>query len=269
MSKMSERKRRWAFVIEQDRCIGCEACMVACSVENNVPRGKYRNWVINTPISGKFPDLEQEYIPGNCLHCDDPPCVTACPTGASYTREDGLVLIDADICIGCRYCIAACPYGARYRNDELGVVDKCSACVHRLDAGRPPACVETCIGGSRHFGDLNDPESKVSKLLATGRAKPFHPETGTGPQFYYITSAPESHDTIPVKEEANAMTHLWQKMEQPAALGLLGSAVVVTGAAYTVARRNAKKHFEEVEREMRGETKEVEEREEDKEDATE
>jgi len=119
--------KRYAFVIELNRCIDCEACMVACSIENHVPIGKHRNWVINTPVAGSFPNLQQDYVPGNCMHCQDPPCVNACPTGASYQREDGLVLINQDDCIGCKYCIAACPYDARYYDEERGVVDKCTA----------------------------------------------------------------------------------------------------------------------------------------------
>jgi tetrathionate reductase subunit B len=246
----NKQKQRLAFVIEQDRCIGCEACMVACSVENNVPTGKHRNWVINTRIQGRFPELSQEYIPGNCLHCEEPPCVDACPTSASYQREDGLVLIDPELCIGCKYCMAACPYNARYYDEERQVVDKCSACVHRLDEGEVPACVETCIGGSRHFGDILDPESEVAQLLAQGNARAFHPETGTGPMFYYISSDPQSTNDLPVHEYTTQMTDVWRKMERPALIGMLGAAVAVTGAAYRIARRNAEEHFAGVVKEM-------------------
>jgi tetrathionate reductase subunit B len=164
-------QKRYAFVIEVDRCIDCKACMVACKVENQVPIGHHRNWVEAAPLQGAFPTLEQDYVPGNCMHCEAPPCVQVCPTAASYQRADGLVLIDQDKCIGCRFCISACPYNARYYDDARGVVDKCSACVHRLDVGQPPACVETCVGGARHFGDLNDPNSDVAKLYATGRSE--------------------------------------------------------------------------------------------------
>ncbi len=177
---------RWAFVMEPKRCIDCEACMIACTVENGVPLGHHRNW-IGHQEKGVFPNVSVLFTPENCHHCANPPCERVCPTGATYRREDGLVLIDYDRCIGCRYCMQACPYDARYFDEESGVVDKCTFCVHRLDAGLPPACVETCVGGSRHFGDLNDPESEVSRLLARRRSYTLYPEAGSGPAIYYIT----------------------------------------------------------------------------------
>jgi tetrathionate reductase subunit B len=182
----SNNKRRWGMVVEVKRCIDCRACMIACQVENRVPLDKHRNWVGHVGPTGKFPVLGLRFEPGNCMHCENPPCMRVCPTGATYQREDGLVLVDFDKCIGCRYCIEACPYDARYLDPERGVVDKCTFCVHRLDAGQPPACVETCIGGSRHYGDLNDPDSEVSRLIATRVHVVIYEEAGTGPAFYYI-----------------------------------------------------------------------------------
>ncbi len=178
-------QKRWVFVMEPDRCIDCEACMVACSVENQVPLGNHRNW-INHKEAGIFPNLSLTLMPENCQHCDNPPCERVCPTGATYRRDDGLVLVDYDKCIGCKYCMMACPYDARYVNEEKKAVDKCTFCVHRLDAGLPPACVETCVGGARHFGDINDPNSDVSKLLATHDYYQLYEEAGTGPAIYYI-----------------------------------------------------------------------------------
>ena len=242
-------QKRYAFVIEVDRCIDCKACMVACEIENQVPLGHHRNWVEPAPLQGVFPNLAQDTVPGNCMHCENPPCVEVCPTGASYQRADGLVLIDSTKCIGCKFCISACPYGARYFDETRGVVDKCSACVHRLDAGQPPACVETCVGGARHFGDLNDPESDVAKLYATGRARPFHPETGTGPKVFYISARAETDSEFPVNENVDGLVWFRRELERPAALGMLGAAVAVTGAAFEVARRNATEHFKEVETE--------------------
>ncbi len=246
------RQSRWVFVIEPDRCINCEACMIACNVENKVPPNKHRNW-IKQHESGIFPHLSMTFMPENCHHCDNAPCVQVCPTGASYQRDDGLVLIDYDKCINCQYCIAACPYEARYVDEERDVVDKCTFCVHRLEAGLSPACVETCVGDSRHFGNLNDPESEVSKLLAQYEAKPFHPETGTHPNIYYINRskpAPNEEIPLPVNELAPQMTQFWQKLAQPATLGMLGSAAVVTGVAYRLAHRNAQEHFAEVAKEL-------------------
>lgn len=181
------RKRRWVFVMEPDRCINCEACMISCSVENEVPLGMHRNW-INKIERGVFPDLSSVFLPENCHHCANPPCERVCPTGATYRRDDGLVLIDYDKCIGCKYCMMACPYDARYVNEEKAAVDKCTFCVHRLDAGLPPACVETCVGNARHFGDINDPNSEVSKLLATHDTYRLYEEAGSEPAIYYIRS---------------------------------------------------------------------------------
>jgi nitrate reductase beta subunit len=160
-----------------------------------------------------------------------------------------LVLIDSDKCIGCRFCISACPYEARYFDESRGVVDKCSACVHRLDAGQSPACVETCVGGSRHFGDLNDPNSTVAKLYATGRARPFHPETGTGPKIFYISAREQTDAEFPVNENVSSLVWFRRDLERPAALGLLGAAIALTGGAFRYARQNALKHFRQVETE--------------------
>jgi tetrathionate reductase subunit B len=239
-------QKRYGFVIEVDRCIDCEACMVACEVENQVPLGHHRNWVRAASLEGTFPNLAQDYVPGNCMHCENPPCVQVCPTGASYQRPDGLVLIDQTKCIGCQFCIEACPYGARYYDESRGVVDKCSACVHRLAVGQPPACVETCVGGARHFGDLNDPESDVAKLVAAGNAKPFHPETGTVPQVYYVSARGKTDAEFPVNAPVSEWVALRRNLERPAALGLLAAAVAVTGGAFRLAHRNAVRHFEQV-----------------------
>lgn len=179
-------QKRFAFVIETERCIDCKACMVSCSIENNVPVGHHRNWVHQIGIKGEFPTLGMSFEPGNCMHCDNPPCERVCPVGATYRRDDGIVMIDQDACIGCKYCIEACPYDARYFNEETGTTDKCTACVHLVYKGEDPACVATCIGNARHFGDINDPESEVSQLLATNDYYRLYEEAGTGPAIYYI-----------------------------------------------------------------------------------
>ncbi len=171
--------------MESERCIDCEACMIACSVENKVSLGEHRNW-INHKESGAFPNLGMTFRPENCHHCANPHCERVCPTGATYRRDDGLVLVDYYKCIGCKYCMMACPYDARYVDEEKQAVDKCTFCVHRLDAGLTPACVETCVGGARHFGDLNDPNSEVSKLLGAHDHYHLYKEAGTEPAIYYI-----------------------------------------------------------------------------------
>ncbi len=182
----SNNTKRYGMVIETKRCIDCKACMVACEIENRVPLGSHRNWVTPIGPTGTFPILGLRFEPGNCMHCENAPCLRVCPTGATYRRPDGIILIDYDKCIGCRYCIQACPYDARYLDEVRGVVDKCTLCAHRLDAGQTTACVETCIGRARHVGDLNDPNSEVSQLLAANDHNVVYAEAGTGPAIYYI-----------------------------------------------------------------------------------
>ncbi len=178
--------KRYGFVIELDLCIDCRACMVACSVENRVPIGKHRNWVYTIGPTGTFPELGMHFQAGNCMHCANPPCERVCPTGATSRRADGLVEIDQDKCIGCRYCMQACPYDARYFDEKKGVTDKCTGCVHRVEAGEEPACVQACMTGARLFGDLNDPTSEVSRVLATHPSHVLAPEAGTEPGFHYV-----------------------------------------------------------------------------------
>ncbi len=165
------QKNHYAFVIDVSRCIDCRACLVACSVENNVPLDHTRIWVQDQGVQGEWPVLERTFIPYNCMHCDNPPCTEVCVSGATYKDEtSGLILVDQEACIGCGFCVEACPYGVRYIDQTRGVVDKCNACSQRLEIGLPPACVATCLGKSRLFGDLNDPNSDVSIALKQAKS---------------------------------------------------------------------------------------------------
>ena len=183
--RRSEMEHRWAMVVDLRRCVGCRACTVACKSENNVPDGVFRTWLRFEEV-GEYPNTRPRYLPVFCNHCDNPPCVPVCPVLATYKRDDGLVLIDYEKCIGCGYCIQACPYGARHLNPIQKTADKCTLCVHRLEAGQKPACVTTCIGGALTVGDLNDPRSDVSRLLAKHPVQTLKPEQGTDPMFFYI-----------------------------------------------------------------------------------
>jgi Fe-S-cluster-containing dehydrogenase component len=182
---MAMKKRRYALVIDSRKCINCKACVVACKAENSVPLGNFRN-KINEERKGEYPTLSINFEPEQCHHCAEPSCVRVCPTGASWQRKDGIVLVNYDECIGCRYCMIACPYDARYFVEEQGVVDKCTLCSHRVDRGDVPACVETCPSKVRMFGDLEDPKSRIHELLATRRYRVKEPQTGNGPQLYYL-----------------------------------------------------------------------------------
>lgn len=197
------------MVIDLGKCFGCAACAIACKAENSTPPGIWWARVHHTE-TGKYPNAMRVNLPTVCMHCDNPPCVTVCPTGASHKRPDGIVAIDYDKCIGCKYCVQACPYASRqfldkikpyypghgltpyeqygYAKHQEGVVEKCTFCAsNRIDAGNPiPACVQVCEGYARTFGDLDDPNSEVSQLIRVKKARPMKPELGTKPKVYYV-----------------------------------------------------------------------------------
>jgi tetrathionate reductase subunit B len=178
-------QKRYALVIDSRKCINCKACVVACRAENNVPLGKSRNW-INEEHRGVWPKLLASFEPEQCHHCADPACVRVCPTGASWQRPDGVVVINESDCIGCRYCVIACPYDARFFREDRGIVEKCDLCARRLDRGEIPACVETCPSKVRVFGDINDPDGKLREVLDRRQYRVKKPEAGTGPHIYYL-----------------------------------------------------------------------------------
>lgn len=201
-----------AIGINLHRCIGCNTCAVACKMQNNVPDGMLWNRVLTEgcerfdSAEGTYPNLSRTYLPLACQHCENPACERVCPTGATYKDDKGRVEIDYDKCIGCRMCLAACPYtGVRsfnweepayYADFALGdadaakhekhTVEKCIFCTQRVARGEQPACVADCIGRARHFGDLDDPNSEVSKLLASREYTQLHAEFGTKPSVYYL-----------------------------------------------------------------------------------
>ncbi|MFB3812486.1 MAG: 4Fe-4S dicluster domain-containing protein [Terriglobales bacterium] len=178
-------KRRFAIAIDARKCLDCKACVVACRAEHNVPVGKSRPW-LNKELRGVYPKLMAATEPEQCHQCEHPACVRVCPTGASYQRADGIVAVKASDCVGCRYCMVACPFDARLFREDTGVVEKCDFCAKRVDRGEQPACVETCPGRVRTFGDLNDPKSKIAELLSRRQYRRKKDEAGTGPQLYYL-----------------------------------------------------------------------------------
>jgi Fe-S-cluster-containing dehydrogenase component len=216
--KKPVEQRRWTMVIDLRKCIGCSACTVACIAENRLPPGVVYRPVVEEEV-GTYPNVTRRFLPRPCMQCDNPPCVPVCPVAATYKRPDGVVEINYDKCIGCRYCISACPYGARYfdwgeywtdgtpsrepyeeepsheygrewrrrgTGSPVGNVRKCQFCLHRLEAGMLPACVTTCVGGATYFGDASDPESLVSELASSERAFRLKEELGTRPKVVYL-----------------------------------------------------------------------------------
>lgn len=209
---------RYAMVADLRRCVGCQTCTAACKLANATPPGVQWRRVIDIEV-GRYPDVQRVFLPVGCQHCSDPPCVAACPSTASRQREDGIVTIDYDICIGCMYCALACPYEARAKIDApvyaygreptaeeaerfdprtLGVAQKCTFCVDVIDRGvaagltpgkdpeATPACVNSCIAHALSFGDIEDPDSEVSRLLRENKSFRMHEDAGTNPGFYYL-----------------------------------------------------------------------------------
>lgn len=159
--------KQYAIVVDVDRCIGCHGgCQIACKTENNIGLGRKRS-TLYTVTDGVFPDVSMFFVPVMCQQCEDPICAKVCPTGACYKDdEDGVIRIDTDVCIGCQTCKNACPFQANNFNAEMRVMDKCTICSQRREKDEKPACVNVCPGGALHYGDINDPNSEVSKLLA-------------------------------------------------------------------------------------------------------
>jgi Fe-S-cluster-containing dehydrogenase component len=176
---------QYGFVIDQDACIGCHACTVACKAENDVPVGGFRTNVKYVEI-GQFPKVKRNFLVQRCNQCTDAPCVTICPVNALKKRPDGIVDVDRDACIGCRACMQACPYDALYLNEDLGAVEKCHFCAHRIEKGLEPACVTVCPVGAIIPGDFEDPESRVSLIRRAQVLSVRRPEQGTGPNVMYI-----------------------------------------------------------------------------------
>lgn len=208
---------RWAMTADLRRCVGCQTCTAACKQTNATPPDVQWRRVLDMEF-GEYPEVKRVFVPVGCQHCEDPPCMTVCPTTATKQRPDGIVTIDYDLCIGCSYCAIACPYQARYKTDKasfaygaptdnestrrddsrLAVATKCTFCVDRIDAGlaaglKPgvdpaatPACVNSCIADALAFGDLEDPHSNVSQLLEKNQSFRMHEELGTGPGFHYL-----------------------------------------------------------------------------------
>jgi molybdopterin-containing oxidoreductase family iron-sulfur binding subunit len=205
---------QYGMAIDLKKCMGCQTCAVSCHLSNNLPIGNWWNRILTIggevidTAEGTYPDaLKMQHMPIACQHCENPACTRACPVGATYKDEEtGVVFQDYDKCIGCRMCVAACPYtGVRSFNWEepkytvaftVGdsdvpvhqkhTVEKCTLCANLIVKGEQPKCVDACIGRARFFGDLEDPNSEVSKLIASREYKQLLPEMGTGPSVYYL-----------------------------------------------------------------------------------
>ena len=193
------------FVIDQSRCIGCHACTVACKAENDVPLGSFRTWVKYTE-TGHFPEVRRTFGVLRCNQCSAAPCVEICPVTALYKRDDGIVDVDHNVCIGCKGCMQACPYDALYINEGTGTAEKCHFCAHRTELGMAPACAVVCPTEAIIPGDFHDPESVVSRMRKDERLSSRKTEAGTGPNVYYR----DAHDSVLVPTQTSgAGGYIW------------------------------------------------------------
>ena len=198
---------KFGFVIDNRKCIGCHACTTACKSEHEVPVGVNRTWVKQVE-KGEFPDTRRLFSVMRCNHCTDAPCVEICPTEALFFRKDGIVDFDKDRCIGCKSCMQACPYDALYIDPETKTAAKCNYCAHRIDVGLEPACVNVCPEHAIISGDMDNPETEISQLLARQQVSVRKAEKGTVPNLFYIDA-----DEVSLMPTATPKTgeYLWSQ----------------------------------------------------------
>jgi Fe-S-cluster-containing dehydrogenase component len=205
-----ERVLKYGFVIDQDVCIGCHACTVACKTEHEVPLGVNRTWVKYIE-KGTWPDTRRFFSVLRCNHCTDAPCVAICPTKALFKRDDGIVDFDTDLCIGCKSCMQACPYDALYIDPMENTAQKCNYCAHRVDIGLEPACVIVCPEQAIIAGDIDDPTTQIARMVATEKLTVRAPEQGTGPNVFY--KGVESSILDPARSGSLGDSGVWRDAE--------------------------------------------------------
>ncbi|SEA73006.1 tetrathionate reductase subunit B [Desulfuromusa kysingii] len=206
-AKTKTDAKHYAMVIDVRRCTGCMSCSIACAIENGTPKGMNRNQVRQFTVAQEE-SFGTMAIPTQCGQCEEPPCVDVCPADATAKNKDGIVYLDRDACIACQACVEACPYGARAgdENEEIAP-EKCDFCISRLSYGLLPACVESCVGHARIFGDLNSPDSKLVQTIKANDVYAMLPEAGTQPSIFYIGLPGDTED-----QKVLNLNHLnWQR----------------------------------------------------------
>lgn len=241
---------RYAMVTDLRKCVACHACTAACNAEWGVPPAHARTQVRTTPLSGSFPRLASSPYVAQCNHCERPPCVEPCPSGATFRGDDGIVRVDDGVCIGCGYCVAACPYDARFISPADKKVDKCDFCSLRTARGEAPACVVTCPANAKHFGDLEDPSSPVHRMVYLEGARRIESAAvAVGPNVYYL-GKPEQLDLVeaafpPHPPRLLAAGQVWRSVVKPLVLVAVGASFLGQAIAFFVQLGKGEKDFDD------------------------
>ena len=241
---------RYAMVTDLRKCVACQACTASCNAEWEVPPGFARTQIKKTPLKGTFPNLSAGILVAQCAHCDDSPCVPVCPSAATYKDAKGIVQVNRELCIGCGYCVEACPYEARFINPLLKKVDKCDFCSPRLERGQQPACVTTCPANAKFFGDLDDRNSDVFRMVfSEGAQRRETRDVAVGPNVYYLgkteqfelvqASFPPHPPRLPVAGT------LWEKVAKPLVLGAVGLTFLGQAVAFFHQLRHGEQDHED------------------------
>ncbi|HYF94553.1 MAG TPA: 4Fe-4S dicluster domain-containing protein [Symbiobacteriaceae bacterium] len=221
---------RYAYFVDLSICAGCESCTVACQNKNGLePEQVYTR--VKRNFTGAFPKVASTFVTTQCMHCENPPCTEVCPTGASYKSAEGPVIVEESKCIDCKYCMTACPYDARIADEDDRVVKKCTMCLDRLQQGKSPACVQTCLTGARLVGDLDDPQSPIHEALKRPNTVQI-----AGTSFFYRLPDGYAREVLPADFAGSGITFAWQSIFQPVGQMML---VGVTGALLTSVVSNA------------------------------
>lgn len=228
---------RYAMVIDLRKCVGCDACTVACRTEWDVPIGVGRTSVQHTGAVGEFPNVIGSNFVRQCNHCDEPACIAPCPTGATFQLKNGIVVVDTDLCIGCGYCAEACPYDARFLNPNTNKIDKCDFCIPRLKEGLQPACVLTCTGDAKFFGDLQDKNSVVyKKVYEEGAWRMENENASIGPNVYYLGTKEQLKLVLdkfgPRKSRLATPAQMWKDILKPVVFAAIGATFAGQAVAF-------------------------------------